>query len=929
MFVGRDAERRRCDELLEALDATGQLLVVEGEPGIGKTTLLGLLGERAAARGISCVSARAERFTETRPFAVASILAATPLTPVPGERPAGRRAASVLAALDDDPGRVHQVVDAALDAIERRCLDGPLLLVVDDVQWVDPASTMVLEAIVPLTEELPLGLVVACRTGELRPDIRRLVHRMTSLGSTLSLSPLGADEVSRLVESVIDRAATPTLLESLAVAGGNPFLITELLNSTSHGTAGAAERFSLDAGRAALQRFDLVDSSTVELLQLASVLGRSFRVTDLAAVSRRPVVELLGPLEHARRAGIVANDESSGEARLSFRHELLREALYSELPHAVRVALHHEIGDVLVQEGTPVHDVVPHLTEGALQGDRASAVLLWKAAEDIATEAPGIAADLLQRALDTLPAGDRQRDELRISLARARTWAGDVDDAIAIAEDISEHSTDDEQQAKAFAELARARFFQGRIVGLVSDIRERVPGGEPLLEAAVAADDRDGGASARAEMALLSLFRLDLTTAEQLASEALGRSEDEDDADAAVIASMVLAWTRGVQGHVQRALDDAARAVRLADASPGAGLHRYGPCLFNAIILDATGHSAEALDAIRAAVLHGQRAGTLGLAAGQHSISACVLYRMGAWDDARADALAQVSLAEERGLRVSLPWAHAVLARIATYRDEMDEARRWIEQGEAELAHGTSPLGADWLLWSKAIVLEAEGDDEGALALLGNLLDLMVSMEAYLNAVSMGIDVARLARRLDDRERLGRLEQACQTASTRAGDVPVVHARVPLCRGDFQEAADLLRPSPRPFEFAQVAELAALDLGARNKIDDARPLLEEALAAYAELGATRSITTAETAARAVGVTVSGAGRRHRPTSGWVALTETERTIAELVGEGLTNADVANRLGSSKRTVEAHLRQVFRKLGITSRVALVKQVSEQA
>jgi len=336
--------------LAESLDrvAAGQpaVVLIEGEAGIGKTRLLDSAVQDARARGMQVARGRAEELEQSRPFGLVAAVFGC-------ERSSGdlRRAAiaDLLAAplgsggtVTSDPGLRFRTVDAFADLAEALALAGPLVIGVDDLQWADPSSVLTLGAVARRMAGLPVALVGGLRSLPRGTDLDRLISLLETAGARrIQLAPLPDTAVRDLVADAVAAEPGPALLAGAAGAGGNPLFVTELIGAllqdgtvqvaggraeVAHATLPPTLRLTI------LRRLSFLPHPAVRALRAASILGSSFSLTDLATITGSSALELSVALDGAARAGVIEDDAP----RLRFRHDLIRDAVYEDLPGGVR-----------------------------------------------------------------------------------------------------------------------------------------------------------------------------------------------------------------------------------------------------------------------------------------------------------------------------------------------------------------------------------------------------------------------------------------------------------------------------------------------------------------------------------------------------------------------------------------------------------------
>jgi predicted ATPase len=383
---GREAETAILDDAIDRA-AAGRLAVVliDGEAGIGKTRLLQDTLEKARCRGLRVAAARAAELEQARPFGlVAGMFGCTRSAPDPrraaiGELLArGDRGDRDPVTVTSDPGLQFRVVDAFADLAGELALDGPLVIGADDLHWADPSSLVTLGALAARLDGLPAAIIGCFRPAPAVAGLERLTRGLEAAGGQrLSLRGLDARAVAELVADAMGAAPGPRLLAGISGAAGNPLFVTELLGALAReqmitiadGQAEVADSTSTlppTLRLTILRRISFLAEGTLQALRFASVLGTGFTLTDLAEVTGRSAVDLSMTLAEPLRARVLEDDET----RLRFRHDLIRDAIYQDLPASVRGALHREAGQRLAAAGAPASQVAEHLARGARRGGR-------------------------------------------------------------------------------------------------------------------------------------------------------------------------------------------------------------------------------------------------------------------------------------------------------------------------------------------------------------------------------------------------------------------------------------------------------------------------------------------------------------------------------------------------------------------------------
>jgi predicted ATPase len=335
VWVGR---QRELAALRGAVDLVGRgegsVVWVEGEPGIGKSALVAAGVEAARDAGCEVYWGTADQLSQRLPLRVV-----LDCLQVRHGSPDRRRAAIVEYLRNQRPGllAVNDVVYAAaemlLALVDEVCATSATVVVVDDMQWADEASLTVWHRLALAVGQLPLLLVGTCHPAPRRPEVQELRATVRRHGGTvIAVGPLEQSDVEALVTSLLGTAPDRSLADLVTSAMGNPLYIRELISALDRerfdATGPATAGISTDvltglppAFAAALSdRLTFMPAGTMEMLSVATLLGREFAVTDLAALLRRPALELTAEVQDALAAGIIAEVD----AHLAFRHPLIR-----------------------------------------------------------------------------------------------------------------------------------------------------------------------------------------------------------------------------------------------------------------------------------------------------------------------------------------------------------------------------------------------------------------------------------------------------------------------------------------------------------------------------------------------------------------------------------------------------------------------------
>jgi len=909
------------------------VVLIEGEAGIGKTRLLAGVLEDARGRGVQVAAGRAEELERTRPFGlVAAAFGCVRSSPDP------RRAAiaALLATrggdrgpitVTSDPGLRFRAVDAFADLAEELALAGPLVIGVDDLQWADPSSLLTLAAVSRRLAYLPVALIGCLRPSPRIPELDRLAGLLLDAGGRiLAVRGLTERAVAELVAEAVAAVPGPGLLAGISGAAGNPLFVTELLGAlaqegaieTAGGRAEVAEVTLPPTLRLTiLRRLSFLSEDSLQALRAASILGSSFTVTELSATMARPALELSVVLAE----GIAGRVLEEYGAVIRFRHDLIRDAIYEDLPLSVRRGLHREAGQRLARTGAPALQVAEQLGRGAGQGDAEAIGWLTRAAREAAARSPDVAADLLERAAGLMAPADPGRDRLLAERASSLMVSGRNADALAACRSLLDRDLDPQVDGPVRICLGRALLAQGQVRDALRELEQA--GSSPALPGAERA-----AAWAWAGFARMSLGDLDgaAASAEQARSAAAAAADHLT----VSVAMTTLARVSESRGHLRDALQITDEAMHLADESPGRLGHRYPIRATRGHILIELGRPEEARSALGAGMRISEEIGVRWPLLLYQGFLALERFITGEWDDAIAELEASFELADE--IQSVVARAHGILSLISLHRNDLSRAEEAADAAARDLARWGPGYLTTWAAWPRALIQEAGGELGQALATMTGAWDTCARLGLALDYPAVGADLVRLALASGD---IGRARDASAAVTEVAArnEVPWMTGAALRCQGLIEDDAEILQAAAgacaggsRPLGLALACEDAGAAFARQGRPDRARPLLDQALGIYERLGAARDLARAEATLREAGIRRGRRGTRGRPQTGWASLTPAEHAVAGLVAEGLSNPQIGERLYISRRTVQTHLAHMFAKLDIATRAQLAADVT---
>lgn len=918
---GRDAELAVLGELLGRVrSGSAAVLLIEGAAGMGKSRLIGE-GVRMAQRLSLPVGVGAAEPSE-------SIAELAPLLRALFDGPEPLLDRAGLSSLHSAPEQRYWRLQELQSLLERAAMDRPLLIFLDDVQWVDSGTVAALRSLPPRLASLPIGWVLAMRPDRGAGHLRSAVERLADEGAErLLLEPLCQAAVAQVASDVMRAEPDETLLRMAGEAGGNPFLLVELLQGMRQ------ERLvRVDSGRATLTAHRLPDrfratmgerlartsDSARQVATVAGSLGRTFSFSDLATMLGRPPVSLLTSVEELIEAGIM---RERGD-QLSFQHDLVREAVRHVAAPSARRAIDRQAADVMLAGGALPVEVAMQLGSSALPGDDVAIATLLKAAQALSTTDPGASADLSRRALELAPRRHSLRGPLVVQAAMSLHAAGRIDEAKIFADDAL-------RDVLPVAEEAAVRLGIAGMWLVSPDVRVHASR-EALKLPRLPADLRVAHMAKLAYNLLVTGRTDEVQTASSEAVAAGGRLDP--------VARFPLALSEGgldyVNGRFTRALERFETILRDGVADPD-GLDELLTRLWRANALFALDRADDALHAQDGIIADALKRGFAYFLHVAEITRGQLLLQVGRLDDA---ALMLDGRFDPHEAPVATPMDSAgvvALGRLALHTGDGRQVRQTSEIATAMLNESTPGVRrhAAWLLSLQAT---ADGDPRRAhrwLCAMGeperkHLLSRLwpdVADEAQL---------VRMAVAVGDRELA---ESGVADANRRAQlspDVPSLAATAAhasgLLNGDAEElshAVSLFKRSPRSLALASAWEDLGLAQQRQETAEFGIDAFTEALVLFARAGATLDAARLRSRLRALGIR-RRVTTTEKPATGWAAITKSELAVAQLVANGLTNREIADRLFVSPHTVNTHLRHVFAKLQVNSRVDLTRLVTQR-
>ncbi len=916
MLIGRDHELQALHAALAAAESgVSSVLVLSGEPGIGKSALLADAREAATGSVLSTVGMEGESGIAYVNLADVFRHHLSDLDAIADRQ--GAALASIFAVGPSSPADRFTVSVATLSLLAAIANRGPVLVTVDDAHWLDPASFDALLFAANRLEVEGVVLVFGVRPGTAAAD---------RLGRFPTLALAGLDAAS--ARALVTSSGLPPLSEVSAArlveeSGGNPLALITLPSTMT------AEDLSLWAlgdeplpiGSVLQSAFEgsihELPESTRRALLLLAVTGSD------APQHLRPTLEAEGlsldDLDPAEDAGLVGYEHG----RLDFRHPLIRASVYQGASSRQRRRAHQRAAALLAHAGPSMLERRGwHLVAGGAAPDDALADAFAAAADHELQSANFTVAGKLYERSSQLTPGRKGAMRRLLQAAHALRLAGAIDECRTLLQDARGLDKDPELVSAVGHALHRLEVWRGAML----------TGRDGLLQIGrrLAVDHPGPAADILSDAALASIVIGDLPTATAASTQAMSLVADGQQAaplQVATIAAMVMALTG----------DPAARAVLEQRADEIDAVDALGVDFFYQLILAVSiGYQAleeidRAADLLERAVEGARDRSAVGLLPFRLSSLSRIEFWRGRWTRSRALVHEGLRLAADTGWVGERPSSLAALARLEAVTGQPEEARAHA----AEAIAASTAAGATTYrclgLSALGLLELTQGRPAAAIEAYQEIADFADEVGFADSPVlwwsSDLIECLVLEGRQDAAEReLARLEKLASSVAQPTTVAVAARCRALVHPDDFEQqmrlALTLHERAAMPFETARTRLLLGEYLRRRGQQRDARAELSAALAVFDRLGAVDWASRARNELEAAGVRVRG------PETGLTELSPQELQVALAVARGLSNREVAGQLFLSTKTIEFHLRNVFQKLGINRRTQLAALVARQ-
>lgn len=910
---GREAELQAlgdvADDLRRGLPAT---YAIEGPPGSGKSRLLEAFVSSLQHQDISVLVGRGDPDKLSSPLGVLrnALTEQGAATPEPATRRPTGGAESAF----------WHIIDLQSE-LEHLAMTRPVIVIIDDLHWCDPETVIALRSLPRRLAGHAIGWICASRPVAADSSVSRTLRELALPNRPAVLSDLDDTAVDLIIGDVAAGLTPAQRRDVRTRSGGRPVYVLELARGLAERNSTAASSTQIAFGQSVNERLDALTPDARDLVQTASILGQTFTGADLEGMLRLGPVQLIGPLRESLAAEFL-KESSDG---LRFAHELVRESVESTVTAQRRGELRRQLVDVQLAAGVWIGDVALKLATTTSREDTEAIARLRIAVTELSDRSPAIALEVSLHVVDLVDHDTRAHAEA-LAVAVPLLWRNGR---------VSEAKT---QAIEALAGTLPPE-TEAMLRFAIASFASQLSFNDAVLQAKAALELSPIAIETRIQLEALLAMNL-------MHSGRLDEATHAVDRGLALILDMAssggpLALLRSVQSMIaffqfdwqaaQKANDESRRLGRDLEPRP------WHSDVWQTVLMGGRGELREALDLSNTGLAQAQQRGETHLVRMWMMVRCRYLLDAGQFEAAQAEAEALLDMVREleQGdfLDSTAVFTHARASIQLKDQPGLVQARLNAERmlvGEAEPLH---VIGA-WLS-----VLLADLDDDFGSVVRHTLEyggDFDDSGPGFCSAFdpAEAPEFARIAMRAGRPDLADRAAAAAERLYAANPGEPLLEAAAVHARGLCDADTTLLLHAVRLFERSErvIARAAAAEDYAAAIPDDPMTSIEHfmaALAIYHSCGDALGSERVRRRLRALGVSRGRLARHARPHEGWDSLSPSEMQVVKLVAGGATNRAAAAELFLSPHTVSTHLRRAFSKLGINTRVELVRLAGERS
>lgn len=889
--------------------------VFSGDPGMGKTRLLQHALQQAHGRGWATLVVAPDFDSQLSPLGalISAVMEADPplLT------------ADELHAAVQGTSPQYWITRVLGDTLEAASSRAGVLVVVDDLQWLDSASLAVFTALLRTLEGLPVYWVFATRSGAYGPEHRRFLTSVQQFASVIDLASLDLDAVDAMARDILGAAPGPKVEAAIRKTGGSPLLILEMLRGMEEEGLLQSSRGMVDLekdvvparyGASVRERIAALSVDARRIIQIGSLYGREFPLNGILEVVGQSAAEVVPAVQQLLDLGFVVDTGSS----FAFRHDTIQTAAYDSLSPTVRRAVAREVLQHRLRAGESVSSLASPISAAAEAGDDASIDLLFTAAMELAPIDARGAAELTVRGA-RLAQGRTHHSARVVELLPLVLAGGLQDDARHIREGLTPRLS---AEQRARVSLAFARQLTE------SDFGKAIAEAESALAL--------GGVSQKTVVELLAVRALNYANKADAVGlrDSLARARQHADDERDLLAIATVDATESVLLFNENRFDDAqqlqASALEKLERAGRSAALWVPEGLWMAFMLNSRGDCVDALRLVDEGLRDARSAKYVVAEAFWMMVRSRVLYDLGRIDQAREQAETVLDLAEMLHLGdFANATAGVVLHRIALDTGDV-ELRQTVRPLVQRLADGFSLTRTG--NWSLALEAFDLGDIEtayGYTAIARECVSVPVPSMTTPADFSDDVYLAYLSKKMGDDAAVEKVARHAASRASQNSDnayVAAVSWAVQAVHDDsfssVMKAVALMADVERPLIRARLLELA----GSLAPTDDeAATCYMQGMRLFEELGASREVSRVLRTLRNRGVRT----RAKSVTDGPMGLSSREYQVAERIAAGLTTQKIAEDLMVSPHTVVTHIRHIFSKWGVNSRREAAHRFQEES